>query len=203
MATVSAMSATQEQVDDLVLDLLPLQGQWSAEEYLWLTDRANRLIEFTDGYVEVLPMPTRKHQAISQFLFLAFLAFVQPTGGRVFYAPLRLRIRDRAFREPDLMLLRDAADPRNQERYWLGADLVVEVVSPDQPERDLVQKRHDYAEARIPEYWIPDPQRETVGVLRLQGGAYVEHGVFGRGGRATSALLEGFAVDIGALFDAD
>ncbi len=203
MATVSAMSATQEQVDDLVLDLLPLQGQWSAEEYLWLTDRANRLIEFTDGYVEVLPMPTRKHQAISQFLFLAFLAFVQPTGGRVFYAPLRLRIRDRAFREPDLMLLRDAVDPRNQERYWLGADLVVEVVSPDQPQRDLVQKRHDYAEARIPEYWIADPQRETVGVLRLQGGAYVEHGVFGRGARATSALLEGFAVDVGALFDAD
>ncbi len=203
MATVSAMSATQEQVDDLVLDLLPLQGQWSAEEYLWLTDRANRLIEFTDGYVEVLPMPTRKHQAISQFLFLAFLAFVQPTGGRVFYAPLRLRIRDRAFREPDLMLLRDAVDPSNQERYWLGADLVVEVVSPDQPQRDLVQKRHDYAEARIPEYWIADPQRETVGVLRLQGGAYVEHGVFGRGARATSALLEGFAVDVGALFDAD
>ena len=203
MATVSAMSATQEQVDDLVRDLRPRQGQWSAEAYLWLTGRASRLSAVTDGYVEALRRRRRKHQAISQFLFLAFLAFVQPTGGRVFYAPLRLRIRDRAFREPDLMLLRDAADPRNQERYWLGADLVVEVVSPDKPERDLVQKRHDYAEARIPEYWIADPQRETVSVLRLQGGAYVEHGVFGRGARATSALLEGFAVDVSALFDAD
>ncbi|HEX5505409.1 MAG TPA: Uma2 family endonuclease, partial [Thermomicrobiales bacterium] len=193
----------QRELDDLVLELFPPQGAWSEEQYLWLTDQSKRLIEFTDGAVEVLPMPTRKHQAISQFLFLAFLVAVQRTGGRVFYAPLRLRIRDQVFREPDLLLLRDAADPRNQERYWLGADLVVEMVSPDRPERDLVQKRRDYAEGGIPEYWIVDPQRETIAVLRLEDGAYVEHGVFGRGARATSALLPGFAVDVGAVFDAD
>ncbi len=101
------------------------------------------------------------------------------------------------------MLLRDAADPRRQGQYWLGADLVVEVVSPDKPEHDLVEKRRDYAEASVPEYWIVDPRSETIAVLRLQDGAYVEHGVFGRGAEATSALLAGFAVDVAAVFDAD
>ncbi|MDP9371398.1 MAG: Uma2 family endonuclease, partial [Chloroflexota bacterium] len=76
-------------MDDLVLELLPAQGAWSEEQYLWLTDQSNRLIEFTDGYLEVLPVPTRKHQAISQVLFLALLTVVQSVGGRVFYAPLR------------------------------------------------------------------------------------------------------------------
>ena len=194
---------SQRELDDVVLQLLPRQGAWGEEQYLWLTDHTNRLVEFTDGYIEVLPMPTDKHQAISQVLLLALLAYVQRVGGRVFYSPLRLRIREGKHREPDLLLLLDANDPRRQNRYWLGADLVVEVVSADDPDRDLVEKRRDYAEANIPEYWIVDPRSETIVVLRLQDGAYVEHGVFGRGARATSALLAGFAVDVAAVFDAD
>ena len=193
---------SQQELDDVVLELLPRQGSWSEEQYLWLTDHANHLIEFTDGYIEVLPMPTRKHQAISRFLFLTLVAIVHANGGTVFYAPLRLRVREDKHREPDLLLLLDADDPRNQDRYWLGADLVVEVVSPDDPDRDLVEKRRDYAEANVPEYWIVNPLNETITVLRLDGDRYVEHGVFGRGARATSALLEGFAVDVAAVFDA-
>ena len=65
----STVSATQDQVDNLVLDLLPPQGQWSEEMYLWLTDHTNRFIEFTDGYIEVLPMPTDAHQSILAALY--------------------------------------------------------------------------------------------------------------------------------------
>jgi hypothetical protein len=68
----STVSATQEQLDNLVLDLLPQQGQWSEEEYLWLTDHANHFIEFTDGYIEVLPMPTDEHQTILASLYQVF-----------------------------------------------------------------------------------------------------------------------------------
>ena len=47
-----------------LLDLLPDQGHWSDAEYLWLTDHTSRLVEFTDGEIEVLPPPTdRVHQA--------------------------------------------------------------------------------------------------------------------------------------------
>jgi hypothetical protein len=60
------------QAEGLEIDLLPLQGYWTEEQYLRLTDQTNHFIEFTEGDVEVLPMPTRKYQAISRFLFLAF-----------------------------------------------------------------------------------------------------------------------------------
>ena len=56
------------------------------------------------------------------------------------------------FREPDVLLLRDRSDQRRQDRFWLGADLVVEVVGPDDPDRDLVEKRADYAAAGITVY---------------------------------------------------
>lgn len=206
MTTVTprpALGASRAELDDLVVASLPPQGQWSVEDYLWLTDRSNRLVEFTEGQVEVLPRPTDQHQAMLKLLFLAFHAYLQPRGGAVQFAPLRVRIGPRVYREPDLALLRDARDPRRQNRYWLGADLVLEVISPESPTRDLVEKRGDYAAARIPEYWIVDPRNATIAVLRLVDEGYVEHGAFGRGARATSALLSGFTVDVATVFDAD
>jgi Uma2 family endonuclease len=183
----------------VVLSLAPLQGRWTEEQYLLLTDQTNQLVEFTDGYVEVLPMPTDQHQVIVRFLFLALFQFLQPLGGEVLFAPLRVRIRADKFREPDILLVRDPADPRRQNRYWLGADLVAEVVSPDNPERDTVDKRADYAEAGIPEYWIVNPEQRTVTVLTLASDDYAEHGVFRPGETATSALLAGFSVSVEAL----
>lgn len=69
-------------------------------------------------------------------------------------------------------------------------------------EPDLVDKRRDYAEAGIPEYWIVDPRGETITVLRLRRGAYLEQGVYRRGAAASSPLLAGFAADVAAVFDA-
>ena len=191
------------QAEGLEIDLLPLQGLWTEGQYLRLTDQTNHLIEFTDGYVEVLPMPTRKRQAISRFLFLALLAFIQPRGGTVFYAPLRVRVAAGRFREPDLVLLLDVNDPRNQNAFWLGADLVVEIVSPDHAERDIAIKRTEYAQAHIPEYWIAHPEEETITVLTLVDGNYVSHGIFSRNEMATSSLLQGFTVSVQTVCDAE
>ena len=204
-ATTAAGSTTtrtsQAALNALLCESMPRQGCWSEEHYLWLTDRTNRLVEFTDGYVELLPIPTVAHQAILQFLNRLFDTHLAPRGGFVLFAGLRVRIREDKFREPDLAALRSRSDPRNEARYWRGADVVAEVVSTDDPARDLVDKPADYAEAGIPEYWIVDPRVETVTVLTLAGGTYVEHGVFSRGDTARSPLLDGFAVDVTALFD--
>jgi Uma2 family endonuclease len=188
---------------DMLEEIAPRQGEWTEEEYLVLTGQRNQLVEFTDGYLEVLPMPTAKHQKLLKFLFLAFHSFFDARGGIVLFAPLRLRIRPGKFREPDLLVLLSAADPRGQDRFWEGADLVLEIVSEDKPERDLVDKRADYAEARIPEYWIVNPQNETITVLALRGDSYQETGVYRRGESAGSKLSAGFSVSVAAVFDAN
>jgi Uma2 family endonuclease len=189
-------------VAGLDLDLEPLQGLWSVEQYLRLSNQTNHLLEFTDGVIEVLPMPTRDHQVIVAFLYEVLLLLLRPRGGKVLFAPLRVQVRPGKFREPDLLVLRDARDPRNQNDYWLGADLVIEIVSPDRPARDTEDKPLDYAEARIPEYWIVNPLTETITVLVLEGDAFAEQGRFRRGDRAISTFLEGFSVSVSDVFDA-
>jgi len=187
---------------DLLVDILPPQGQWSEEQYLILTDHRRRLIEFSDGFLEVLPMPTDQHQTLLKFLFLAFFQFFETRGGNVQFAPLRLRIRPGKFREPDLLVLIAATDRRRQDRFWLGADLALEVVSEDKPERDLIDKRDDYAEAGVPEYWIVNPQTQTIAVLRLKDGAYEEIGAYRRGESAASILAPEFTLSVDRVFDA-
>ena len=183
-------------------DLEGLQGLWTEELYLKLVAGTNRLVEFTDGRIEILPMPTRKHQAILRFLFLALNPLVEELGGELFWCGLGLRTRPGKFRQPDLLALLDAKDPRNQNAYWHGADWVLEVVSPDDPRRDLVQKRQDYAESGIPEYWIVNPLDDTITVLVLEDGQYAEHGLFRPGDRADSPTMPGFRVDVAAVFAA-
>jgi Uma2 family endonuclease len=199
--TIAVPSASEWK--DVLEEILPPQGRWSEDEYLVLTDHRNRLVEFTDGFLEPLPIPTDKHQAILGFLYQAFLGFINPGGGTVRFSPLRLQIRPGKFREPDLVLLLSAADPRRQNRFWLGADLALEVVSEEKPERDIVDKRGDYTEGGVPEYWIVNPQTETITVMRLGAGAYEEAGIYRRGESAASTLLAGFSVGVATVFDAD
>jgi Uma2 family endonuclease len=101
------------------------------------------------------------------------------------------------------VVLKDARDPRRENRFWLGADFVAEVVSPDDPRRDLVEKRRDYAEGTVPEYWIVNPITERIIVLVLEGKKYRRVATLKRGGVARSATLDGFEVNVSDDFDAD
>jgi Uma2 family endonuclease len=172
-------------------------------QYLKITNLIRQLIEFTDGVLEILPSVTSRHQALVLALFDALHDWKEQNGGIVHFVGMRLRISETKIRKPDLLFLRARDDPREQDPCWLGADLVAEVVSPADPERDTVVKRREYAEAGISEYWIVNPLDETITVLTLSGPAYVEHGVFRRGEQPTSVLLPGFGVGVAEVFDAD
>jgi len=185
--------------------LYPRQGTWSQDEYLSLTDDTNWLIEYTAGRIEVLPMPTIEHQLILKFLLRSLDKFVEPQSlGIVLFAPTRVYIEPDRYREPDIVFNFMENHTKSGRRFYQNADLVMEIISDenDGRERDTVQKRKDYAEGGIPEYWIVDPVAKQITVLALHGKEYAEHGIYSEGETATSKLLEGFTVDVTAVFQA-
>jgi Uma2 family endonuclease len=189
---------------DLAL-LFPLQGHWSHEDYLTLTDGTNRLIEFTSGQIEVLPVPTIEHQLIMKYLLKILDAFVEERQlGVALCAGTRVYIEPDKYREPDIVFNFAASHARSGRRYYDSADLVMEIVSddPGSQKRDMEQKVLDYAAGGISEYWIVDPQSQQITVHSLAGSAYVVHGQFGPGDVATSKLLEGFSVAVAKVFAA-
>lgn len=201
MVVCDAMTSKTGEPTWEITKLFPNQGDWSETEYLAL--ETNQLIEFSAGRLEFLPMPTQLHQFIVFHLYRLLWAFVtEGQLGVVLGAPMRVRVQAGKYREPDILFMARKNHALRGEHYWRGADLVVEVVSPDDPERDYVLKRQEYAEAGIAEYWIVDPMREVITVLALEDGAYVVHGEFASGEAAVSKLLAGFTVDVAAVFAA-
>jgi Uma2 family endonuclease len=202
MSSLPLTSSEEPEYAWEVATLFPEQGEWSEREYLDLTDHAKRRIEFTDGRLEFLPMPTEVHESILRFLFLALYEFVSKRKlGEVYFNGIRLRIRPSKVRLPDIIFLHKNHFHARHNRVWDGANLVMEVVSDDQKDRDrdYRDKLADYAEAKVAEYWIVDPERQVVLVHRLDGDHYVVHGEFCRGQHARSVLLEGFEIDVAAL----
>jgi Uma2 family endonuclease len=182
-----------------VARLFPNQGFWSEHEYLALN--GNYLVEFSDGCLEVLPMPTMTHQMIVALLYGKLSEFVMPQAlGQVLLSPFRVRLRKGKYREPDVLFMFARHASRMHELFWEGADLVMEEVSNDDRRRDLEVKRIEYAEAGIAEYWIVDPQPATITVLRLDGNHYAVQGVFSKGTLATSVVLPGLAIDVATVF---
>jgi Uma2 family endonuclease len=187
-----------------IAHLFPNQGTWTVDDYLALN--TNHLVEFSDGVLEVLPMPTERHQLIVLFLYRALFAFVAPAKlGTVLTAPLRVKLWESKFREPDVVFMLARHTQRRGEKYWQGADLVMEVVGEDDPDRDLVTKRAEYAQAGIGEYWIVNPSDATVTVLALNSttGGYDEAGNYATADTARSLLLVGFCVAVDDLFGHD
>ncbi len=184
-----------------IAHLYPPQGGWSEAEYLAL--QTNQLIELCDGCLEFLPMPTIYHQMLVMFVCERLRQWLldQELEGTVLPAPLRVRTVKDTIREPDVVFLKPERI-KNIHKPPDGADLVVEVVSPgvESRERDLATKRKEYARAGIGEYWIIDPEQETVTVLALDGETYREHGAFRKGQTADWVLIPGFALDVSALF---
>ncbi len=158
--------------------LWPMQGEWTEVDYLALN--SSRLVELSDGCLEVLPMQTTFHQLIVMYLYELLNPFVRGHAlGLVLPAPLPVHLWPGKYREPDLIYLRPER-LRKDPRYPEGADLAMEVVSDGEEDRrrDLVVKPQEYATAGIAEYWIVDPREQRVTVLTLEGQAYRVHGVF-------------------------
>jgi Uma2 family endonuclease len=185
--------------------LYPLQGAWSEEDYLRIALSENWLIEYTDGCVEFLQMPTIEHQLIVKFLLKALEAFTEPRNlGVVLFAPLPVKLLPKAYREPDLIFNFAAHHAAQKKDYYERADLVMEVVSASKRDRirDYEEKRGIYAKAGVAEYWIVDPAEKRVTVLALEGPVYVEHAAAVGQGTVSSKLLDGLRVDIAAIFSA-
>jgi Uma2 family endonuclease len=185
--------------------LYPLQGHWTEDDFLELDQSSeNFLAELDDGILELLPMPDLFHQGIVKYLFRHLDDHaVKSTQAEVFTAPSPIRLWQGQLREPDIFLIMKHRI-KDRHRPPEGTDLAVEVVSSgsENRKRDLTIKRRVYAKAEVTEYWVVDPEKQRITVLKLTGKTYKTHGVFKPGDRATSKLLPGFSVDVAAVFAA-
>lgn len=104
-------------------------------------------------------------------------------------------------RHPDLSIYKSPPpDAENVWNEWIP-EIVIEVVSPSSVHRDYNEKRDEYLQFGIREYWIFDADRQQMLVLRRSRGKWAER-VLRPGETYETPLLPGMKFDCGAVLKA-
>lgn len=164
----------------------------SFEEYLSYDDGTDKLYELFNGESIEVPLESRINVQIATFLLIKFAELVGHRRVRGHGLELEVNGEPRN-RYLDLTILREEhieqLGKRNTVRLsMLPPLLVVEIVSPGelQRNRDYIAKRSQYQDCGIPEYWIVDPNTQTILVLELEDNNYIEVGNFSEQERLVS-----------------
>lgn len=151
------------------------------EDFLNHDDGTDNRYELVNG--KLIPMPTESelNNRIASLLFAQFLQLGLPFYSLRIGAQIAVSGARASARQPDFMVLsEDTATALEDAKHclitfdMLPPQLVVEIVSPKQENRDYRHKRTEYAGRQIPEYWIIDPIAQKITVLRWVDGLYEE-----------------------------
>lgn len=172
------------------------------EDYLLIPEDGRRH-EIIDGEHYVNPAPNTKHQTVLINLATALHRFVKSRRlGRVFVAPIDTLFSDVNVVQPDIVFMSNARLHRVTHANLQGApDLVIEILSTNR-RYDEVVKKQLYERNDVLEYWIADPDLDSLKVYRRQGDAFAPAEIVSAetGGTLTTPLLPGFTLDIHDVF---
>jgi Uma2 family endonuclease len=175
----------------------------SYEDFLLFPEDGKRH-ELIDGEHYVSASPNLWHQIVSKNLFRALDAFVRERRlGDVFYAPVDIVLSWHDVVVPDLLFVSQANLEILEAKNIKGPpDLLVEIVSPSNRRNDEVLKRDLYERQGVEEYWLVDPEAETVKVFRREGERYGRPSLLSlRDGDAlTTPLLPDFELPLAVVF---
>ena len=200
MAVQDVLQEIQPRWATEIVQLWPPQQEWTEADYFALPD-TNRFVELSEGELIIPPHPTNTHQRIVLRLVLVFQSFVEARDvGTIRFAPLPVRLWPGKIREPDILFVSHEHADRIGEQFYGPPDLVVEVISPNTRRVDRGEKFLEYARAGISEYWLVDPEAQSIEVFVLQDDVYTLLVKAGPGEKARSQLLDGLKVGADEVF---
>lgn len=169
-------------------------------EYALLPEGDRR--ELIEGDFDMTPAPGEKHQRISRNLQFELHKFldVNPIG-ELYNAPFDVILEDSTVVQPDLLIVLDNRRSRIVSEGLKGApNFLVEILSPSARDRDTVLKRRLYEKFGVEEYWLVDPEAESVEQMRAKQARFETVGVYSREDKVSSLVVKGMTIDLSRVF---
>lgn len=150
-----------------------VESAYTLADYLAMPEDGCRY-EIVDGQPVMVPAPVVRHQVVVSRLLRVlddaapegYIALTSPIDWVLWEAP-RLQIR-----QPDLVVI--SVEQARGSRLTAPPLLVVEILSLDSFERDVVAKRREYAAAGAEHYWVVDPVTPEIVAYARRGDELVE-----------------------------
>ena len=174
--------------------------KFTVKDYMSLP--GDKRYQLLGGEMILAPSPTTRHQTVAQHLNLALQEFVASHSlGRLWFAPLDVVLSDHDVAQPDIFFVSNERSSIVTDANIQGApDLVVEILSPATAEYDRGYKQALYGRHGVREYWLVDPDAETVEVLTLGEQGLIPVATYRQGEVLASPLLEGMSLELDQVF---
>jgi Uma2 family endonuclease len=152
---------------------LPKSGTVTYEEWLGMPEVEDATEEVVNGEIRIMPPAKLRHAWIVERLHLALQGQLDLDKVLILTGSFGLVIRKQPLtsRVPDLAVF-ELSTLGEQDGYIHSApQLLVEVLSPANPKREMAEKLADYSSLGVPEVWVFSPERRNVEVFYLENGS--------------------------------
>ncbi len=180
----------------------PPQGEWTYEDYRRLPDDGWRY-EIIEGELYMSPAPEPIHQEYGFEVAVAFRNFGKKHNlGKVYTAPIDVILPGLASPvQPDvLFIVKNRLHIVKKGRIEGAPDIIVEILSPSNWIVDRREKFDIYAKAGVREYWIVDPETQTIEIYTRRDDKLQLAQKFSSGETVESALLPGLRLAVKDVF---
>ena len=191
----------QRKVKDTAVAYKTQRRLYTYDDYLTLPDDGRRY-EIIEGELLMSPAPVTKHQFVKQTLQFHLLKFANKRkSGVILDAPTDVVFSDTDIVQPDILFIAKANLHKITDANIQGApDLIVEILSPTTAATDRGAKKLLYERYGVKEYWLVDPDSETVEIYTLQAGRYELAQHAEKTGTVHSVLMPGFSMEVADIF---
>ena len=186
----------QQDAHGVTQEILPPPKKMTLEEFL---ESDLEGYEYVKGELIPIPAASAEHGIISARLFLNLGLYVRENQlGEVVTPDTGFQVGERVLK-PDVAFLSTVHLPDDPSRACpVPPDLAVEVVSPSDVFRRVIEKAFTYLEAGTQMVWIVEPTSQTVRVYRSE----TPIRVFGINDTLTGEdVVEGFSCQVAQLFE--
>ncbi|MBF0492903.1 MAG: Uma2 family endonuclease [Deltaproteobacteria bacterium] len=162
---------------------------------------SERRYELVDGDFHMVAAPLTYHQKVLRKLYELLAPTARNNEGELFFAPVDVVFSEEDVVQPDLIFISKARLGIITEKNVSGApELVVEILSPSTRDWDRSIKKRLYEKFGVQEYWIVDPEGQSLEILSLTEEGFQTFRCFQKNARATSPYFKELSFSVEQLF---
>jgi len=173
---------------------------FTATDYMALPENAP--FELLNGKLHYMPSPFRKHQIVSMNLSAAMHFHVKKNKlGQVLAAPMDVHFGKKNVVQPDIIFVSNSRK-KILKKYVEGApDFLVEILSYGTKDKDFGEKKELYGKKGVLEYWVIDPDNETVEIFKANKKELIALKKYKSNDIIKSLTIKGFQIAVTDIFE--
>lgn len=190
------------------INQLDLHKQYTYADYL--TWNFKERVELIKGWIHKMsPAPLSVHQRIAADLFSEIGPFFKKAICQAIFSPFDVRLLDirkstadqdiYTVVQPDICVICDPA--KIDRRGCVGApDWVIEILSPGNTKTEMSDKFELYQENGVREYWIVQPEFESILVFALEENKFGQVKMYAGDDKVSPVIFPELIIDLADIF---